>query len=236
MGAKSELIETDPGKRTGVSRQTLSYRQLRRPGDAELDAEGLEAIRIAVAEKLKRDHHQSEAFALEAAEEMPDQAYIEYAEKSDEERAQITSLIGWLITTAVRRAIDRARREGRELYGEGAQFLVDTAEDSAPSTVALAARGIEIEKVHAAVAELPTEQRRALALAYWEELPTRKAAKAMGLSTMTFCRRRDAAMDRLRAIFGVKPDDPVDAALRREAGFSAWAIMVVAGGAVHELL
>jgi DNA-directed RNA polymerase specialized sigma24 family protein len=106
-----------------------------RPSAANgLDAESLEAIRFAVSEKLRREYHQSPAFAVETADEMVDQAYIEYAEKSDAEREEVRSLAGLLITTAVRRSIDRARREGREIYGEGAQAIIDSAQDQAPST------------------------------------------------------------------------------------------------------
>ncbi len=202
-----------------------------RPVDADsIDADSLEAIRHAVTEKLRREYHQSSAFAADTADEMVDQAYVEFAERSQPERDSIRSLPGLLITTAVRRALDKARREGREVYGETAQAIIDDAEDLSPSTEALAVRGIEATELYEAVRELHPEQRRALALLYWEGLSTRQAAERMGVGTMTVCRRRDDAMDALRARFGVDSDDPIDRHLGREAGFSAWAVLMVGGG------
>jgi hypothetical protein len=53
---------------------------------------------------------------------------------------------------------------------------------------------------------------------------------------MTLCRRRDEAMDSLRARFGVDLDDPIDKHLGREAGFSAWAGLMVGGSAAGHVL
>lgn len=200
--------------------------KLRRRDAESLDADTLKAIQFSVSELLRREYGQSPAFAVDTAGEMVNQAYMEYAEKPETEQEQVRNLPGLLVTTAVRRSIDKARREGREVRGEGAQAIIDNAQDQAPSTEMLAARGIEAVEVFEAVAELHHEQRRALALLYWEELSTREAAERMGVGTMTVCRRRDDAMDRLRARFGVEPDD-------RQVGYSAWTILVVKPAAIH---
>jgi len=203
-----------------------------RPSAANgLDADSFEAICFAVSEKLRHEYRQSKTWAVETADEMVDQAYIEYAEKSEAEQDEVRSLAGLLITTAVRRSLDKARKEGREIFGEGAQAVIDNAEDQTPSTEVLAVRGIEAAELYEAVQGLHHEQREALSLLYWGGFTTREAAERMGVGTMTVCRRRDDAMDSLRAFFGLDADDPtLDKHLGKEAGFSAWAGLMVGGG------
>jgi RNA polymerase sigma factor (sigma-70 family) len=205
----------------------LAGRGRRRSGAPSLDADELEAIRLAVEEKLRHQYHQTDSFIADKTDEMVAQAYIELAE-AWKRGVEISSKVGWLITTAVRRSIDAARRDGREIYGEGAELVIENAQDQAPSTEALAIHGIEAAEVYAAVEDLPEEQRQALSLYYWEGMTTRQGAEAMGLNNpMTFMRRRDVALDALRERFGIKPDDPIDKYLAIEAGFAAWACLMV---------
>lgn len=198
---------------------------IRRRRPPTLDAEQLEAVRLALREKLRHHYHQTDSFIEDKADEMVDQAYIELAEAC-ERGAEISSPIGWLITTAVRRAIDAARRDGRELFGDGAELIIETAEDEAPTTEALAVGDLAAVEIHNAVAELPADQQQALALYYWEGLTTRQAAEAMHLSNpMTFMRRRDAALTALKDRLGIEPDDTIEKYLAIEAGFAAWVLM-----------
>jgi RNA polymerase sigma-70 factor, ECF subfamily len=229
VASPSLIGDTPPLRRTKPRR--LSPRR-RRDADC-LDADTLKAMQHAVSEALRREYKQSPSFAIETAGEMVNEAYAEYAEKPDAEQEQVRNLPGVLVTTAVHRAIDKARKEGREIRGEGAQAVIDGAEDETPSTEALALRGIEAAEVFEAVAELHHEQRHALKLLYWEELTVREAAERMRVGTMTLCRRRDDAMDTLRARFGIEPSDPINKHLRKQAGYSAWTIFVVGPAAVH---
>jgi RNA polymerase sigma-70 factor (ECF subfamily) len=166
-----------------------------------IDADALASVRAVIAAKLRRDYQPSEGFIADAAEEMVDQAFIEYAEAC-ERGEDIASPTGFLVATAVRRSIDRMRRDGRELHGKNAEAIIEGAADEAPTTEAVAVLEVEAEELHEAVRHLPREQRQALALYYWEGLSTRKAAMEMGLSHGTFCRRRDAALDLLRERLG----------------------------------
>jgi RNA polymerase sigma-70 factor (ECF subfamily) len=198
-------------------------RRRRKPPSLDLDQ--FEAVRLALKEKLRHQYHQTDSFIADKADEMVDQAYIELAEAC-ERGADISSPIGWLITTAVRRAIDAARRDGRELYGEGAELIIENAEDEAPTTEAMAVGDLAAVEIHNAVAELPADQQQALALYYWEGLTTRQAAEAMHLSNpMTFLRRRDAALSAVKDRLGIEPDDSIEKYLAIEAGFAAWVLM-----------
>jgi RNA polymerase sigma-70 factor (ECF subfamily) len=166
-----------------------------------IDADALATVRAALAGKLRHEYQQSEGFIADTAEEMVDQAFVEYAE-ARERGEVIASPVGFLIATAVRRSIDRMRREGHELHGEGAEAIIEGAEDLAPATEAAAVLEVEAEELHEAVRKLHPEQRQALALYYWGGLPACRAAEEMGLSARTFCRRRDAALDALRERLG----------------------------------
>jgi DNA-directed RNA polymerase specialized sigma24 family protein len=159
----------------GTSAGVVRRISVRRRKSARLSGlRRLKMIRLAVSKKLQRVYRQSSASAADAADEMVDQAYIEYAEKPPADQKEVRNLVGLLITTAVRRSIDKARREGREINGEGAQALIDKAEDQAPSTETLAIQGIAAADVREVMGTLTAEQRRALALYYWAELSTRK--------------------------------------------------------------
>lgn len=200
-------------------------------GPDGLDRDTWEAMRFAVREALRRHYHQSESFADEAAGEMVNEAYAEYAEKPESWRREVRSLPGVLIYTAIRRGLDKARREGREIYGEGAQAIIANVEDQAPPIEILAERGIEAAEVYEAVSELHREQRQALNLLFWDELSVRETAARMGVSIGTVTNRRDAAMKMLRERLGVEAGDATEKALAKQAGHSAFTIFAVGAGA-----
>lgn len=225
------LIDTPRPRRVEKPRRRLLPRR-RRGGDS-LDTDALRAMQHSVSEALRREYGQSPGFAIDTAGEMVNEAYAEYAEKPEIEQVQVRNLPGALVTRAIQRGLDKARKEGREIRGEGAQAIIAGAKDETPSTEALAIREIEAQEVFEAVAELHHEQRRALMLLYWEELTTRQAAERMGVGTMTLCRRRDDAMATLRARFGVEQGDPIEKHLGKQSGFAAWTILAVGPAAVH---
>lgn len=212
----------------------LTRRRLKARRRSEcLDADTLKAMQHSVAEGLRRIYGESPNAAVETAAEMVNEAYAEWAEKPETERAKVRNLPGLLVTNALHRSVDKARRERRELHGEAAEAAIEGAADQAPSTEALAVRGIEAAEVFEAVAELHQDQRRALMLIYWEELNLRDAAARMGVGTMTVSRRRDDAMAALRRRFGVDADDPINEHLEKVAGYHAWTIFVIGPAAVH---
>jgi hypothetical protein len=65
-----------------------------------LDADALKAMQHSLSEALRREYGQAPAFAIDTAGEMVNEAYAEYAEKSETERAEVRNLPGLLVTTA----------------------------------------------------------------------------------------------------------------------------------------
>jgi DNA-directed RNA polymerase specialized sigma24 family protein len=108
-----------------------------------IDADALATVRAALAAQLRQDHQQSESFIADAAEEMVDQAFIEYAE-ARERGEVIASPVGFLIATAVRRSIDRMRGEGHELHGEGAEAIIEGTRRCATSLASSAKPSLSI--------------------------------------------------------------------------------------------
>jgi RNA polymerase sigma factor (sigma-70 family) len=224
------LIGPPPLRRAEKPRRRFLRHQR---GGEQLDADALRAMEHSVAEALRRQYGQSPGFAVDTAAEMVNEAFAEYAEQPEAERAKVRNLPGALVTRAIQRGLDKARKESREIRGESAQTIIDGAEDATPSTEALAVQGIEAAEVFEAVGELHHEQRRALIHLYWEGLTTRQAAERMGVGTMTVCRRRDDAMATLRARFGVSEGDPIEKHLGKQSGFAAWTILAIGPAAVH---
>lgn len=124
--ASPTLIDA-PRLRREKPRRRFSPRR-RRSGDG-LDADALRAMQHSVSEALRREYGQSPGFAIDTAGEMVNEAYAEYAEKPEDEQAQVRNLPGVLVTRAIQRGIDKARKEGREIRGEGAQAIIAGAED-----------------------------------------------------------------------------------------------------------
>lgn len=87
----------------------------------------------------------------------------------------------WLARVATNACLDRLRK---------ARFRSDDAvperADDTPIADALLAQTDEAQRARDAIAALPDAQRAAIVLTYYEELPNRDAAEAMGLNIKAF--------------------------------------------------
>lgn len=121
----------------------------------------------------------------------------ENAEEYDAGRAQLNT---WLTAIARNRAIDRLRR--RSVRPEGHSTPLDSVDfvlaEPDPGPEEDAARRLQQQRVHAALRQLPDEQRRALALAYLRGLTQREIAERLDLPLGTVKTRIRLAMEKLR--------------------------------------
>jgi RNA polymerase sigma factor (sigma-70 family) len=192
--------------------------------DTTLDAGALAAVRAALRRKLLCCNL-SEAWIERGSEDLIGQSLAEYA-RAQSRGDQIANPGGWLVHTAYRRAIDQLRREGHEVYGDGAEVILELTADASASTETEAIGRVQSEEIHSAVATLSSAQRQALSLYFFEELSTRAAADALKVSEPTFRRRRDSALRALRERLGI-PEPTSGDALAIEIGLAAWLSLAI---------
>lgn len=124
--------------------------------------------------------------AQDLAQEALTRAYVHWS-KLDERRQ------AWIVTTTVRLAIDRWRRQQRQPSSDG---TVDGAVD------AIAAERLDLLRV---LSRLPRRQREVATLRYLEDWPVRDVAAALGCSEGSVKRHASRASAALRAALAVEP-------------------------------
>lgn len=125
-------------------------------------------------------------------------------ERFDARRGGVAS---WLMTLVHHRSVDAVRREVTRRRRVGAPF--DGAETSLPSDPGAdhAALGaVEAGKVRDALAQLPEDQRQALALAYFGGYTQREVASLVDVPVGTVKSRMFAGVRKMRDILGTSID------------------------------
>jgi len=110
-------------------------------------------------------------------------------------------LLGWLITLARRRSIDRVRR--RQAYSRAEERLTEhskcTSEEFHNHVEDEANAADCAHALKKALAELPDAQREALQMAYYQGLSQREIAKKTGIPLGTIKTRLELAIRKVRA-------------------------------------
>ena len=219
-----------PGESSGLPR-TSSVRDddAVTPTDAELMARVAAGDQQAFAAVYDR-HAQAVYGAVMrylrdpgAAEDVVQETYLAMWTRSDSYVPEVGSLIGWLLTIARHRAIDRLRAASRQPLLVGlAPATSDRAENdverllSLGRPVAFADTAVEPSDVaerrwvravvRTALDEMPEPERRALELAYDYELTQVEIAERLGWPLGTVKTRTQRALLRLRAVLESVPD------------------------------
>ena len=109
--------------------------------------------------------------------------------------------LGWIVTLARRRAIDRVRR--KQAYSRAEERLRESTEATAdamhPSTDSEAMNGDTAEIFQRILTTLPPKQREAVQLAYYSGLSQRDIARRTGIPLGTIKTRLELAIRKLRA-------------------------------------
>jgi RNA polymerase sigma-70 factor (ECF subfamily) len=146
------------------------------------------------------------------ARDITQEVFLRLWRQPEAYRSEQGSLRTFLAVMARRRAIDELRRSGRRAAREERVARDDRAGTAQPSSVPdveeAAMALIASDRVRAAVARLPPEQRRAIELAYFDGLTFREVARVTGLAEGTAKSRLRLALGRLAR--DLMPDlDPV---------------------------
>ncbi len=120
------------------------------------------------------------------------------------------NLLGWLFRIARNLAVDRSRRESRWVPLEDGVRDPPYRSPTAAPDHAMANRELE-ERIRAAVAELPVEQREVFLLRMEGNLPFREIASIQGVSINTALARMQYALQKLRvALAEFRPSEGGD--------------------------
>ena len=181
-----------------------------RPGSASLDREAFADLVQAIAERQDRAAFGS-LFAYFAprvkgylmrigadagqAEELTQEAMLAVWRKAATFDRRQSSVSTWVFTIARNKRIDGLRRDRRPELDPTDPLLVPASPQQADEIYDIAESD---ERIKAAVAELPAEQRELLELAFYEDKSHRDIATLRGLPLGTVKSRLRLALARLR--------------------------------------
>jgi RNA polymerase sigma-70 factor, ECF subfamily len=137
------------------------------------------------------------------SEEVTQEVFVEVWRKAATYDPAYGSVATWIVTVARRRAVDRVRREQSQrdrlaaLRREPETVSVDSAD--------LVASEMEVERVRAALATLPADQREVIELAFLEGYAHGAIAEQLGLPLGTVKGRVRGGLKRLRGSIGDAP-------------------------------
>lgn len=136
------------------------------------------------------------------AEEITLDAFTQVWEKAERYNPDRASLSTWMVSIARYRAIDRLRRWDARPEKDSVNWTDVNFEISSHhhNPEASTEEKLLQERVQAALAELPVEQRQALALAYFKGMSHSQIANALELPLGTVKTRIRLAMEKLRRL------------------------------------
>lgn len=126
---------------------------------------------MAIAQRLLRNRAE--------AEDVVQETFVEVWKRAGQYDERRGNVVSWVCTIARTRSIDRLRSLGSAARAADSA-AAEVKDDVAPAPLELAEARRDRERVTAAMATLPPEQRRALELAYFDGLTQREIAERTG--------------------------------------------------------
>lgn len=182
----------------------------------ELRRTELEAAERGFLQLLRRKRF-SPAFIERHAADLIGRARLEYSQHIGE-GGEVRNPAGWIIHCAWRRTQNLLEQEGRAprviSIDNGGAFANESA---TPEQEVLTSD--RYRQLQAAIEQLPIEERKVIALTYFEGMSVREVGRALKWDKCKADRRHRAALEHLQELLGVKNID----ALQIEIGIVAWA-------------
>jgi RNA polymerase sigma factor (sigma-70 family) len=185
-------------------------------------ARGASPAQIREAERsLKRKlrRHFSAAWISEHANDLLNQAHVEYAEWL-EKNPPARSPVGWLIHCAYWRAINLLDAEKRKPATASLESGIQLPDQTAPSPEQQILDLDRRERLQAALGFLPEKERKLLALVYYDGHSIREAGRKLGWQKSPADRHHRDAMAKLRALVG----EDRSLLTPRIVGLTAWMV------------
>jgi RNA polymerase sigma factor (sigma-70 family) len=193
----------------------------------QLSQSELDAARLGFTQTLLRKRF-SPQFVANHRDDLLSTARLEYTRRIAE-GVEIENPAGWIIHCAWRRTQNLLEAQKRGPRTVSIEKLTGLGDESAPTPEQTAQDEDRVRKVREAVAELSEEQRRLIALTYFEEMAVREAARYLDWHPSKAQRCHEAALRRLHEVLGVQSSDE----LVGEIGLAAWLSLASSGSAVH---
>jgi len=209
----------------GATRGRGRLARKRLPGVGhELNRAQLESAERGFRQLLRRKRF-SPAFVERHAGELLARARLEFAQHVAE-GGEVRNPAGWIVHCAWRRTQNLLEQEGR------APKVVSIDDGRAPAKESRTPEEEALEsdryrRLQAAVERLPPEERKVIALTYFEGMSVREVGRALNWDKCKADRRHHAALKRLRRLLGVEDIEALDI----EVGIAAWASMAAGYGA-----
>ncbi|MEZ4588695.1 MAG: sigma-70 family RNA polymerase sigma factor [Gemmatimonadales bacterium] len=188
----------------------------------ELGREEVEAAERGFLRLLRRKRF-SPAFIDRHAADLLARARLEYS-RFLANGGEAENPVGWIIHCAWRRTQNQLEQEDKEpkvvSIDAGGAFASDSV---TPEEEAL--RSDRFRRLQEAIARLPVEERKVIALTYYEGMSVRQVGRTLKWDKCKADRRHHAALERLRDLLGVTDVD----SLQVEIGIVAWGSLVGGG-------
>ena len=174
----------------------MEARYLERAGEGqELTREVLHGAELALKHKLRRRF--SADFVSRHADDLVAQAANEYVATLNG-GAKIRNPGGFLVDVGYKRALDAFGKESRAPAIDDLDVDLPLADPRSPQPLEEIEGREERSQLYEAVARLDPEERRVIALVYFEGISGRDAAEPLGVSESTSLRRLRSAQGKLR--------------------------------------
>ena len=186
----------------------------------DLTREELESAERGFLQLLRRKRF-SPAFRHRHAADLLAKARLELSEHLAE-GATVRNPAGWIVHCAWRRTQNLLEAEGRAPR----VLSIDNGLPIARESVTPEDRVLKSDRyrrLQSAIERLPEEERKVIALAYFEGMSVREVGRALKWDKCKADRRHHAALERLRKLLRVEDFD----ALAVELGIAAWASVAV---------
>ena len=202
----------------------MFYKQ-NKPDD--LSAAQMDAARKAFRGKLLRLRY-SPQFIVNNADELLAIAHSEYA-RAVAKGVEVEDPVAWTIHCAWRRTQNLLQAESIRPRSVSSEQIAELVDDERTDLEEQALELDRARKVREAVAKLDEDQRRVIALTFFEDMSVREAARHLGCSASSVQHRRETALRTLRRFLPVRSGDE----LVVDFGMACWLAVAAERSGFH---
>ncbi len=187
----------------------------------------MEMARKAFRGKLVRLRY-SPQFIVSNTDELLAIAHTEFA-RAVERGIEIEDPVAWTIHCAWRRTQNLLESESHGPRVVSSEKVFELADEDTPLPEDLALEEDRARKIREAVARLDEDQRKVIALTFFEDMSVREAARHLGCSASSVQHRRETALRTLRRFLPVRSGDD----LAIDFGMACWLAVAAEHSGVH---